>query len=115
MAKRIKFSPDGVYVSRPGFDVDTASIDNLCMYPGMKTMYPSYTNIVTLNSGQSADFSIPNPSQRIPFVILMATSGEQPARDTYCAEIWPPYNTVRIHNISGPTRTIRFAALIDNT
>lgn len=115
MVKRIKFAPEGVYVSKPGYDVETASLQNLSMYPGMGVMAQVLDGSVTLVSGGSQDFAITNPAGKIPYVVLNSTSGEHPERATFCAETSPPYNYVRIRNISGPTRTIRFAALIDNT
>src|SRR5690606_32672469 len=116
MRKRIKYSPEGVYVSRPGYDVDTASLDKMSMYPGMGVMAQVLDGTVTLGAGGSQDFSITNPAGKLPYVILNSTAGEHPDRDTFCAEVNPPYNYVRIRNEAGqPTRTIRFAALIDNT
>ena len=115
MPKRIKYAPDGVYVSRPGYDVETASLDKMSMYPGMGVMAQVLDGSVTLGAGGSQDFTITNPAGKMPYVILNSTGGEHPDRDTFCAEVNPPYNYVRIRNISGPTRTIRFAALIDNT
>lgn len=111
---RIKISSDGVYVSRPGFDVNTASEFNLGMYPNMRPMYPALSNTVTIGAGAYQDFFVSNPIGKIPYVLLMATSGEAPSRNTYCAEVSPPYNSVRIRNISGPTRTIRFSVMVDN-
>lgn len=115
MPARIKFSPSGVYVSQPGYDVDTANQRYLGMYPNMGVMAQVLDGSVTLAAGGSQDFAISNPNGKMPYVFLAATSGEHPHRDTFCAETSTPYNYVRIRNISGPTRTIRFAALIDNT
>lgn len=111
---RIKLSKDGIYVSRPGYDVNTAAEQNLGMYPNMSTMYPALRSQVTLGSGGAQDFPVSNPSGKLPYVLLMSTSGEAPARNAYCAEVNPPYNYVRIRNISGPTRTIRFTVLVSN-
>lgn len=116
MPKRIKYSPEGVYVSRPGYDVETASLDKMSMFPGMGVMAQVLDGSVTLGEGGSQDFTITNPAGKLPYVILNSTGGEHPDRDTFCAEVNPPYNYVRIRNAVGqPTRTIRFAALIDNT
>lgn len=115
MTERIIFSRDGVRVSRPGFDASVASPDNLGMYPGMGVMAQVLENTVTLGGGGAQDFAFPNPTGKLPYVILNATSGECPDRSTFCAEITAPYTSVRIRNEGGqPTRTIRFAVLIDN-
>lgn len=114
MVDRIKFSKDGVYVSKPGVDVNTASNEYLSMFPTMRCMFPTYRGTVTLSSGGSSDFSFTNASAKLPYVLLSATNGDVPSRNTYCAEVNPPYNYVRIRNISGVTRTINFSVLVDN-
>lgn len=114
MTDRIRFAADGVTVSRPGFDVNTAGPLGLSMYPGMGVMAQVLDGTVTLGAGGAQDFPITNPTGRLPYVILNAGS-EFPDRETFCAEVVPPYNYVRIRNIAGPTRTIKFAALIDNS
>lgn len=115
MTTRIRFSTAGVYVSQPGYDVDTASQQYLGMFPNMGVMAQVLDGSVTLGAGGVQDYAISNPSQKLPYVFLTAADGAHPHRDTFCAETSPPYNYVRIRNIAGPTRTIRFAALIDNT
>lgn len=116
MTKRIKFSPEGVYVSKPGHDVETASLENMCMYPGMGVMAQVLEGTVTLAAEGRQDFPFNNPSAKLPYVILNSTSGEHPDRNTFCAQVDPPYNYVRIRNEKfQPTRTIRFVVLIDNT
>ncbi|QNQ40578.1 hypothetical protein [Brucella intermedia] len=116
MTKRIKYSPEGVYVSRPGYDVETASLDKMSMYPGMGVMAQVLEGAVTLAGETRQDFPFTNPAQKLPYVILNSTSGEHPDRGTFCAEVNPPYNYVRIRNEKDqPTRTIRFVVLIDNT
>lgn len=114
MVDRVKITSEGVYVSRPGYDVNTAAIENLSMYPNMGVMAQVLTDTVTLASGQSQDFPINNPQQIIPYVILNTTDGQHPERSTFCAETSPPYTTVRIRNISGPTRNIRFTVFVSN-
>lgn len=111
---RIIFSSDGVRVSRPGFDVNVAAPENLGMYPDMGVMAQVLTNTVTLASGASQSFGFSNPSGVLPYVILNEVGGELPDRSTFCAELSSPYTSVNIRNISGPTRTIRFAVLINN-
>ncbi|WP_247996679.1 hypothetical protein [Brucella tritici] len=115
MPTRIKFSTSGVYVSQPGYDVDTANQRYLGMFPNMGVMAQVLDGSVTLSAGGSQDYSITNPTGKMPYVFLTSSTGEHPDRTTFCAETSIPYNYVRIRNISGPTRTIRFAALIDNT
>lgn len=115
MPPRILISPDGMKVSKPGFDVNTASDENLAMFPNMGVMVQSYRNTVTLPAGGAQDFGFNNPSGKLPYIVLASAGGDQPDRETYCAEISPPYNVVRIRNINGPTRSIRFVVLISNS
>lgn len=114
MVDRIRFDSSGVRVSRPGYDVNTAGPAGLGMFPGMGVMAQVLTGTVTLGAGGAQDFPLSNPSGKLPYITLNAGS-EFPDRETFCAEVKPPYNYVRIRNISGPTRTIKFAALIDNS
>lgn len=112
MPQRIKFSPNGVTVSKPGFDVDVASLENLTMYPGMEPMRPIHSNSVTFSGAGSQDFSFANPTGAIPYVVMRSSEGTFPGRDTFCAEMWEPYTTCRIRNIDGVPRTIRFFVLV---
>lgn len=118
MTRRAVFSIDGVRVSRAGYDAMTASVDNLGMYPGMSTMTMAVQGTVTLAGGSRQTYTFSNPTGRMPYVILSSTAGDPPDRQTFCAETFPPFNTVYIRNdvqTGAPTRTIRFAVLIDNS
>lgn len=117
MSRRAVFSTDGVRVSRAGYDALTASADNLGMYPGMSTMTVAVQDTVTIAGGSRQTYTFSNPTGRMPYVILSSTAGDPPDRDTFCAETFPPFTTVYIRNdvqAGAPTRTIRFAVLIDN-
>lgn len=118
MSRRAVFSIDGVRVSRAGYDAMTASVDNLGMYPGMSTMTMAVQGTVTLAGGTRQRYTFSNPTGRLPYVILSSTAGDPPDRDTFCAMSEPPFNWVDIRNdvqTGAPTRTIRFAVLIDNS
>lgn len=112
MTQRIIFSSSGVKVSKPGVDASTATNRYLSMHPGMDPMRPIYTNTVTFSGVGQQDFSIPNPTEVIPFVMLRDDSGFAPSRSGFCAELWYPYNVVRIRNVSGRPRTIIFTVLL---
>lgn len=118
MTDRILFSSDGVKVSRAGVDVKTASPDNLMMYPGMSSMTQIAGGTATIAGGSRITVNFSNPQQRIPYVILGASDGSPPDRETYCAETSSPYNYVYIRNdVQGgaPARTITYGILIDNS
>jgi len=112
MARRIILSPAGLQISKPGYDAAVASPENMALYPGMEPMRPAYSGTVTFGGAGSQDFSIPNPTGAIPYVVLRGSDGVQANRGTYCAEMWEPYTICRVRNIDGRARTVRFFVLI---
>lgn len=112
MTQRIILNPSGLRVSKPGFDASVASDVNMGLYPNMDPMRPLLMSSATFSGGGSQDFSVPNPTAAIPYVVLRATDYVPANRGTYCAEMWEPYNIVRIRNISGVARTIYFTVLL---
>lgn len=116
MTDRILFSANGLYVSRPGIDVKTATQAQLSLSPNMNTMFPVISGVVTLGSGARSTIPISNPTGKIPYVIVADTNGQVAARNAFFAESFSPYNAVDIVNVSGsPTRNIRYVIMISNT
>ncbi|MBA8822330.1 hypothetical protein BRY73_02775 [Ochrobactrum sp. P6BS-III] len=112
MPQRIKITTSGIYVSKPGFDVDTASQENLSMYPGMEPMRPLGNGTATFTGSGSQDFAISNPTGAIPYVVMRSSESTYPGRITFGAEMWEPYTTVRIRNFDGVARTITWYVLL---
>ncbi len=109
---RIIIDPSGIRVAKPGFDANIAAERNMAMFPGMEPMRPLYTNVVSFTGGGSQDFSFSNPTGAIPYVVLRGNDERSSGRNTYCCEMWEPYNVARIRNIDSVARTIRFFVLL---
>lgn len=118
MTDRIHFSPAGAYISKPGYNAVTAAVQNHVLYPGMSAMTQVAGGTSTIAGGSRLTLTITNPNGRMPYVILGATDGSAPDRETYCAETSPPFTTVYIRNDvqpGAPARTITYGVLIDNS
>lgn len=118
MTDRILFNKDGLKVSKPGFDVNTASEENLLMYPGMSVMTVAAEGTVTIPGGQRITVNFSNPNSRMPYIHVSDGGGGVAHRTTFCAETQPPYNFAYIRNdVQGgaPTRTITYCIMVDNS
>lgn len=113
MVDRIIFNKDGIKVSKPGVDVNTAANVNLCMHPNMTPMIPIYNGAATFTGNGTQSFSFTNNRGDIPVtIILRANDGRMPnTSSTFYATTQSPFNTLRIHNIDGRARTIEFRVL----
>lgn len=117
MTDRIRFDANGARISKPGIDVNVATESQLILYPGMSSMSLAAQGTVTIPGGQRITVNFNNPNQRLPYVILGATDGTAPDRETFCAETSPPFNYMYIRNdvqSGAPAREITYAVLVDN-
>lgn len=117
MKDRIVISPSGIRVSKPGYDANTASDENMALYSGMDAMRPTLSGSAVFTGGGSQDFTLPVPLNDLPFVVLRGSDDRSANRRSYCAELWlenGAYRRVRIRNIDGRGRTVTFFVLRSN-
>lgn len=112
MANRILYNTSGIKVSKPGYDVNTATEENLAMFPGMEPVRPLTSGTASFAGSGSQDFAVSNPTGAVPYVVMRSTDNRIPGRSTYGAEMWAPYTTVRIRNFDGASRTITWFVLL---
>lgn len=118
MTDRIRFDANGVKISKPGVDVNTANAAQMLLYPGMSSMTLAAEGTAVIAGGSRITVNFTNPTARMPYIILGDSGGGPPDRSTFCAETAPPYNFAYIRNdvqSGAPTRTITYAILIDNS
>lgn len=112
MVDRIIFSSNGVRVSKPGFNANTAADVNMAMYSDMNPCIPLYSNSVTFAGNGTQIFSFSTPDASLPpTVLLRSPQGTQPSKRTFFARVKNPYNKVTIHNVDGKARTVDFKVL----
>ncbi|MHC3941937.1 hypothetical protein ACI0FR_03273 [Paenochrobactrum sp. BZR 201-1] len=112
MVDRIIFDASGVRVSKPGFDANTASPQNMAMFSGMTPCIPITSNSVSFTGNGTKTFTFTSPNQNIvPTVLVRSPQGILPSFRTYYAEMNAPFNSVTIRNVDGKARTVEFKVL----
>lgn len=127
MVDRIVFDrPNGLRVSKPGYDAKTASVENLVLYSGMDPCIPILQSQATFSGSGTQSFSFVNPRpDSLPFVLLYSSDGTpayprwgdyiyglSTTRGTYFAQLFSPFTTVQIVNDQNVARTVYFTVLV---
>ncbi len=115
MPTRVILSKDQIRVSKPGYEANSNTPEELALYENMNVMAVYLSGSCYLDGkDQRFDIYFPKPIQNLPYVIMTSNDGVAEGRFTYGFETYQEdgvYKQGKIRNFDGNARTIVYSIL----
>lgn len=112
MVDRIKFSPEGLFVSKNGKSTDSGDWRDFVFHPQQQSMIVAKEGDLWFTGSGGQDIYFDNPLQLIPYVIMKSSDGINPNHKTFAAICYPPWNRVRFVVRDGIARTVSYTIFL---
>lgn len=109
---RIKFSTNGLYVSKTDKSTDSGSLEDFVFHPDQVSMAVVAQGELSFGGSGTQWISFNNPSQLIPYITLKGSDGVTAFHSTFCAIATPPWNNARIVVRDGVARTVTYTVFV---
>lgn len=109
---RIKFTIDGLYISKPGKSTDSTNINDFVFHPNQNSMSVVGQGELVFSGSGTQYVSFSNPNGLIPYITLKGSDGVTAFYSTYCAIATPPWNQARIIVRDGVARTVTYTIFV---